>query len=226
MDKTEDNSIDLSVESYNLKSLRDVVVEKIREAIVEGFFKPGQRLKERELAEMMQVSTTPIKEALRILNSEGLVETLPRRGTFVSKMANSSVEEVLVVKAYLEGLGARMAASKMTPEELKQLEMTLENMTSLMEENKVQELEVQNALFHSKIVDAARNPVIQQILTNIISFDTAFRKRALKNNVEVVESFLEHQAIFEAIRQRDPDQAEDRMKHHVLRSARVVLTRD
>jgi DNA-binding GntR family transcriptional regulator len=226
MDKTEDNSIDLSVESYNLKSLRDIVVEKIREAIVEGFFKPGQRLKERELAEMMQVSTTPIKEALRILNSEGLVETLPRRGTFVSKMANSSVEEVLVVKAYLEGLGARMAASKMSPEELKQLEMIVENMTSLMEENKVQELEVQNALFHSKIVDAARNPVIQQILTNIISFDTAFRKRALKNNVEVVESFLEHQAIFEAIRQRDPDQAENRMKHHVLRSARVVLTRD
>lgn len=212
----------LMIEAEKVKSIRDIAVESLREAIISGKLKPGDHLKERELSQAMGVSTTPIKEALRILGHEGLVETIPRKGTFVSELVNTTIEETLMLRASLEGLCARLAAIKITPEELKALEQKVTLMESL-KETAPDQLVHENTAFHTMIRQIAKNPMIYNILLNISAFDTAFRKRALQYRVEVQEGYVEHREIFEAIRQGDPDLAELRMKKHIMRTTENVL---
>ena len=212
----------LTIEADKVKSIRDIAVESLREAIISGKLKPGEHLKERELSQAMGVSTTPIKEALRILGHEGLVETVPRKGSFVSELVNTTIEETLMLRASLEGLCARLAAIKITPDELQALESKVTLMESLKETDP-ERLIGENTAFHMMIRQIAKNPMIFNILMNISAFDTAFRKRALQYRVEVQEGYIEHREIFEAIRDGDPDLAEKRMKHHIMRTTENVL---
>ena len=213
----------LSMKTENIRSLRDIVVEKLREAIVSGHFKPGDHLVERELSELIGVSTTPIKEALRILGHEGLVETIPRKGTFVSELAETSIEEVQLVRSAIEGLAARLAALKATDEQLKRLEAQIHLMEGLLENEDVDQLIEENTNFHILIREIAGSPMISRMLLNIASFDKAFRKRALKVNEEKQGGYSEHREIYEAIKSKDPDLAEERMKRHILRTVTNVL---
>jgi len=213
------------IEPGEIRSLRDIVLESLRDAIISGILKPGEHLKERDLAGQMGISTTPIKEALRILSHEGLVETVPRKGTFVSSMVDSSLEELFMLKASLEGLSARLAAMKMSEEEMEELRrqiQLMEMLSSTTEENREQ-LTKENENFHVMIRLAAKNSIITQMIMNVIAYDQAIRKRALQFNVEVEEGFSEHRQIFEAIQEKHPDLAEQRMKKHIMRTAENVL---
>jgi DNA-binding GntR family transcriptional regulator len=215
--------VKLAINPQDVKSLRDIALDSIREAIIGGDLKPGDHLKERDLAAAMGISTTPIKEALRILSHEGLVETLPRKGTYVSEMVDTSIEEVLMLKANLEGLTARLAASKITDKEITELEKQVELMENLSKQKDTERLTVENGRFHTLIRTFARNPFINQMLQNVITFDSAFRRRALKYSIEVEEGFSEHKMVFEAIKGRDPELAEIQMKKHIMRTAENVL---
>jgi len=212
----------LSIDNEQLKSLRDIAVESLREAIVNGLLKPGEHLKERELSEAMGISTTPIKEAFRILGHEGLVVTIPRKGTYVSEVVQSSMEEILMIKANLEGLCARLAAMKISEEELQDLTAALRRMEESRDKGP-DTLAQANTEFHEQIWKAAKNPMLLNMLSNISAFDKAFRKRALKLDEEMHEGFNEHLEIFRAIQRRDPEAAEAKMKAHILRTARNVL---
>jgi DNA-binding GntR family transcriptional regulator len=215
--------IKLAINPQDVKSLRDIVLDSLRDAIIGGTLTPGAHLKERELAEVMGISTTPIKEALRILSQEGWVETFPRKGTYVSEMVETSIEEMLMLKSNLEGLTARLAATKITDEELKELENQVELMEQLSKQKDTSRLAEENSLFHLMIRTSARNPFICQMLINVIAFDRAFRKRALQFSIEVEAGFCEHKKIFEAIKARDADLAEARMKTHIMRTTENVL---
>lgn len=213
----------LSLRKDQLKSLRDIAIESLREAIVSGLLKPGEHLKERELSRRMGISTTPVKEALRVLGNEGWVVTVPRRGSFVSEVVDSTIEESQTLRAYLEGLCARLAAEKIDDAQLEELGRQLERMERLYEDKHADELVNANTVFHERIREAARNPMIANMLVNLSAFDTPFRKRALQMPIEWTEGLREHRAIYEAIRGRDAEQAEARMKSHILRTARSVL---
>lgn len=214
---------EFSVDLSRARSLRDIAVESLREAIVGGVFPPGTHLKERELSEMTGVSTTPIKEAFRILGAEGLVTTVPRKGTFVSQFVNSSIEEVLTVRAYVEGLCCRLAVSKITNDQIEALNQQIGVMEGFLSEGDTARLESANERFHETIREAAENPLISKILVDIASFDKAFRKRALKASIEAQQGFKEHKSIFEAVQRRDADRAEAMMIQHILRTAKSVL---
>lgn len=213
----------LSIKTEQIKSLREIVLESLREAIVTGQFKPGEHLKERELAEIMGVSTTPIKEAFRMLGYEGLVETIPRKGTFVSELAETSIQEVQMLRAAIEGLCAKLASIKLTEEHAGQLKKQIDYMEQLLSENKAEQLIEENTKFHQLIRDAANNPMISQILENISSFDQAFRKRALMEKNELYDGFTEHKQMYEAIISKNPDLAEAVTKQHILRTTQDVL---
>src|SRR5699024_9298590 len=100
----------------------EIVVESLREAIVTGQLKPGEHLIERDLSEQMGISTTPIKEAFRILGNEGLVITIPRKGTYVSELVETNIKEVSMLRAVIEGLSAELAAVKINEEQIKKLD--------------------------------------------------------------------------------------------------------
>ncbi|WP_408010351.1 GntR family transcriptional regulator [Pseudalkalibacillus sp. A8] len=222
MEERKDSLLTLNLNQ--IKSLRDIVIESLREAIIAGELKPGERLKERELAEKMGISTTPVKEALRILTHEGLVITLPRKGTIVSELVDTSIEEVLMLKASLEGLAANLAAKKISEKDLDRLRKQIKVMEQLAKQKDREELKKENTVFHTMIRDAAQNPVIQNTLKTVISFDKAFRARALKLNIEIREGFAEHKQIFEAIEARDSELAEKRMKDHINRTRENVMS--
>jgi DNA-binding GntR family transcriptional regulator len=215
--------LNLSINSQSIRSLRDIALDSLRAAIISGDLQPGAHLKERELAKMMGISTTPIKEALRMLSHEGLVETLPRKGTYVSAMVNASIEEIMMLKANLEGLTARLAAAKITQEQLSELEEQVRRLEELSKQQDTERLAEENSRFHAMIHRFAGNPIVNQMLTNVDAFDRAFRKRALQYMSEVEEGFAEHKQIWEAIRQRDPELAEQSMKQHIMRTAESVL---
>jgi DNA-binding GntR family transcriptional regulator len=215
-----------TTKTKNMKSLRDVVIEFLKEAIFIGHYKPGDQLVERELSDLLGISTTPIKEALRVLSHDGLLETIPRKGTYVSRLVDTSIEEFMMVKAVLEGLAAKLAAIKITEKELESLEKQILIMKKHSEDKDYDLLVAANLKFHLIIREAARNPILFQTLNNVISFDNAFRKRALKHNMEVVEGFNEHNQIFQAIKNRDPNLSEKLMKDHIMRTAVDVLNKD
>mgnify|MGYP002733969358 FL=1 len=120
-----DNLTKLNLDEY--KPLRDVVFESLREAILEGKLSPGQRLMEVQLAEQLGVSRTPVREAIRKLELEGLVVMLPRKGAYVADISLKDLVDVLEIRASLEGLSASLAAERMHEDDIKKLEKIVQD---------------------------------------------------------------------------------------------------
>src|SRR6266571_7047058 len=116
---------------HEVRSLRDRAYDDIREAILGGALRPGERIKERDVAAQMGISTTPVKEALRRLEQDGLVVSQPRRGAIVGPLVTTRPEEILAIRAHLEGLAARLAAEKMSGEDKRALAVELTELEAL-----------------------------------------------------------------------------------------------
>lgn len=115
----------------DFRSLRDLAYDDIRDAILSGALPPGQRVKERDVAQQMGISTTPVKEALRRLEQEGLVVSQPRRGAVVSTLVQIPVQEIEEIRGKLEAMAARLAATRMTDAEQEHLQSIVADMTRL-----------------------------------------------------------------------------------------------
>jgi DNA-binding GntR family transcriptional regulator len=206
-------------------SLRERVHDALRDAIIAGRLKPGQRLKERDVAAQMCISTTPVKEALRRLEQEGLVDSRPRQGGVVSDAALTSVHEVIEIRAGLEGLAARFASEKITELELAAMRAQLERMHTLTEAGAVRELVEANAAFHHLIRTAAHNHFVSTFVGAIGPFDRSVRRAALGYPDEAERGYHEHFAIAEALQRRAGGLAEQMMRSHVMRTVRFVIDR-
>lgn len=225
MNKTKSINFRESVakKAKSVKSIREIVVESLREAIVTGQIKPGEHLIERDLSEQMGISTTPIKEAFRILGNEGLVITIPRKGTYVSELVETNIKEISMLRAVIEGLCAELAALKISDEQIMELDKQIERMESFYLNKDAEALAEENTKFHNLIREIANNPMITNILNNIASFEMAFRKRALKETRELNEGFTEHRTIIEAIKSKEAEKAKKLMEKHIIRTSSDVL---
>lgn len=217
----QENSLQFGADE--LKSLTDTAYQKLRQAIVDGRIPPGTRFTDRDLAEQMRVSTTTVKRALNRLSLEGLVDIRPRRGTYVSDAFSQRMEENMIIRAYLEGLAARFAAQKANEQDLQALQEQVEVMRRSTQKGQVQEMAAANARFHSLIREAGKNPYVHRMIDVIRSFDSDFRGRSLADLEEARRGLDEHAGVFEAIKARDGDLAEERMKSHIIRTLRSVL---
>lgn len=209
--------------SQQSRSIRELIYESLKEAILVGSYEPGYHLRERELAKEFQVSTTPIKEALRQLEKEGLIISKARRGSFVSPSVMSSVEEITLARAALEGVAAGLAAQKRTEAEAERLQLILEEMKKYTEEKNVEKLEKVNISFHEAIRQAAKNDYIANQIEAVRSFDQFIRKKALADKEEHLRAFEEHQAIYEKISNKDAEGAEQAMRNHINRTKLFAL---
>jgi DNA-binding GntR family transcriptional regulator len=205
--------------------LRDVVYEKLKEAILSQRLKPGSHLVERELARQFNISTTPLKEALGLLKQEGLVITRPRVGTFVSEDIMNSLEEINMVRGALEGVAARLAAARITKDEADQMASLIHEMeicTASREKDRIIGL---NASFHKLIRTFAKNNYVFKQIEAIHSFDRQFRKIALSHADELQPALKEHKLIYEKIASHDADGAEEAIKTHIHRTTLRVKER-
>ncbi len=195
--------------------VRDVVYEKIKEAILTKRYKPGDHLVEREIASQFNISTTPLKEALGLLKQEGLVITKPRVGTFVSNDVMHTLEEINLVRAALEGVAARLAATKITKAEAEALGAAFAEMEEHTKNKDTEKIIASNDQFHKLIRVFAKNNYVYKQIESIRSFDSRFRAMALYQTGEPGSALKEHRQIFNKITAKDPDGAEEAMRLHI-----------
>jgi DNA-binding GntR family transcriptional regulator len=203
---------------HDVRSLRDRAYDDIREAILTGALRPGERIKERDVAAQMGISTTPVKEALRRLEQDGLVVSQPRRGAVVGPLVLTPPEEILKIRAHLEGLAARFAAQKMTSEEKDALAAELDDLEALNLATHDGEViaEATNA-FHHSIRDGADSVFLGRFLDTLAPFDRTIRVRSTLDPDEASTDTQEHRAMLDAILAGDGETAERVMHEHIHR---------
>jgi DNA-binding GntR family transcriptional regulator len=194
----------------------------IRNAITSGVLKPGERITERGLAGRLGVSPTPVREALRQLEQEGLVVRTPNRGVSVSDMPSASVAEMLLIQAALRGVAARLAAEKITEEELIKIQAVLQESEEMLDMGDPETLLALADRFHTILDEASRNITLLKFLDTIMAFDPIDRLQILKDR-EARTGFKEHKEIAAALAARDKERAEALMRSHVLRAGRLIF---
>ena len=146
--------------------LRDVVFNTLRQAILRGELKPGERLMEIQLANKLGVSRTPIREAIRKLELEGLVLMIPRKGAEVAEITEKSLKDVLEIRRALEDLAVRLACEKITKEEIKELKKAGDEFKKVLKSQDITEVAEADVRFHDVIYMATDNPKLIQLLNN------------------------------------------------------------
>lgn len=203
--------------------LREQVYEVLREAILTGRLKPGERLAEGKMCRVLGVSRSPLREALRRLQAEGLVNFLPRQGTVVSEISQRDVLDLFTVREVLEGLAAALAAEVITSEDLSTLEEICRSMEQPIQAHNSVAVDDLNAQFHGLIIGATGNNWLVS-LTNL--FRMHVRRIyccSTKLPERAPQSLREHREILEALRNRDAEAAERLARHHVRQAKEAIL---
>lgn len=195
-----------------IPTIQKVVVDSLRESILDGTLKPGERLVQDEIATSFGVSRIPIREAFRTLAAEGLVTFEQRRGIIVTELTKADVEEIMRVRAVLEGMACRAAAEKATP---KQLEKIMNGLHRLEEARHEPEQYYQlNSAFHVAILEAANQPHTAAVVMKFRNMMETVNRLYLDpvGRVEIVHQ--DHRALYEALVNHDADLAEKLIKDH------------
>lgn len=211
----------VNLDSY--KPLRELVLEAIRDAIINGTLKPRERLMEIQLAEELGVSRTPIREALRKLELEGFIVMIPRKGAFVADMTFKDIADIFEIRAALEGLAAGLAAERITDEELEKMERHLVEKADAIARGDMERLVEVDTEFHESIYKASRNDRLQGIINNLREQIQRFRATSLAYPGRMKQSLDEHRAIVEAIHARDAALARQVTQEHIENAEQSMI---
>ena len=218
--------MDLTLDTLSTEDLRplaDRAYERLREALVEGTLPPGAKLSERGLAQALGVSAQPVREALRRLEGEGMVETRPRSGSFVAALDTARLVEMGRIRAALEGAAAGLAARRATPADLDALGERLAAIRAATALGDPLALRRQNEAFHTALLDITGNGFLARSLHALKAYDHIGRARVLSADDQWAQALAEHTAILAAITGRDAERAEGLMRAHTLRSLAVAF---
>ncbi|HZW82559.1 MAG TPA: GntR family transcriptional regulator [Candidatus Deferrimicrobium sp.] len=213
--------VPVKLDSY--KPLREIVFESLREAIIGGVLKPGERLMEIQLAEEMGVSRTPVREAIRKLELEGFVVMIPRKGAYVAGISLKDIADVFEIRAALEALAASLAAERITEEELEQMERLLVRKAELTEANDLDSIVEVDTDFHAILFKASRNEKLGQILNNLREQIQRFRAVSLAMPGRMKEALEEHRKIVEALSERNVALVASLAAEHIENAENVML---
>jgi DNA-binding GntR family transcriptional regulator len=202
-----------------------LVADSIRRSIISGELTSGQKISVAEIGSLFKVSTTPVKQAFKMLQSEGLLITKPRSGTIISDFAKKSLEQTTVIRSGLEGAAAHLAALLITSEELEKLESILKRSDAAIKKNDLNSLITQNTYFHKTVREATKNSYLINLIERLISFDYSFRRSALQTLEERKLGSKEHWEVYKFIKEKNPDKAERALVEHIRRSSSVVVAK-
>ena len=205
----------LKLDANEYLPLRDVVFKTLREAILRGDLKPGERLMELQLAAKLGVSRTPIREAIRMLQQEGLAVTIPRRGAEVAAMTEKDMEDVLQVREALEILAVQLASEKITKEQIAELEERLKAFEQAVETAEVKQIAQSDIDFHDLIYTAAENPRLVVLLNNLREQIYRYRVEYLKDEKNYPRLIEEHRQIMQGLKERNEQYVVEMTKKHM-----------
>ena len=191
----------------------------VRQSILDGAFPPGMRLREAAIAATADVSRTPVREALRQLSAEGLVDFEANAGARVASWSREDAEEITAIRVLLEGYATELAARKITPEQLAELVAVQDRMETAIDQTGVPDhsrVADYNAQFHSLIIAAAGSSRISGILQQVIQAPLILRKFAAFDRERTMQSVYSHRAIIAALKAGDSQWAGAVMRAHLL----------
>ena len=206
---------DFSVNMNEYLPLRDVVFNTLRQAILKGELKPGERLMEIALAERLGVSRTPIREAMRKLELEGLVVMIPRRGAQVANITEKDLNDVLEVRIALENVAIEKACKNMTDEDMSRLWVAAKSFEHTIGEGNLVKLAEADVAFHEIIYQASDNKRLSQTLNNLREQIYRYRVEYLKDGETRDVLVREHEELTRAIRERDVERAQKISFQHI-----------
>lgn len=203
--------------------LRDVVFNTLRQAILRGELKPGERLMEIQLANKLGVSRTPIREAIRKLELEGLVLMIPRKGAEVSDITEKSLRDVLEIRKALEELAVQLTCDKITKEQIRELEEAAEEFKKILKSSDVTEIAEADVHFHDIIYKATDNQRLIQLLNNLGEQMYRYRVEYLKNSEAYPQLVAEHEEIIRHIERKEKEKAATIVCKHIDNQVEAVI---
>ncbi len=204
-------------------SLHSRVYNQIRNDILNGVYEPGESLVETKLSEELGVSRTPVREALRQLELEGLVQSVPNKGVTVRGISQQDIEDIYTIRMMIEGLAARWAAEKITPEEMEELKEAVELEEFYTAKCNYGSLLQFDTRFHDIIFKASKSKPLMHTLSTFHSYVQKARKVSMSSPERAAAALEEHKAIMQAIIDRDADRAEKLMTEHVRNASLNLL---
>ena len=215
------SNLKISAEEY--MPLRDVVFTSLREAIIKGELRPGERLLEIQLAEQLGVSRTPVREAIRKLELEGLVTMLPRRGATVAGITKQHLKEVLEIRKALEILAMELACERIEADDLAALIKVEDEFENNIQTDDPLKLADIDESFHSLIYRAADNGRLTSILENLRGQMYRYRLECIKDRYQRKELVKEHNAMIDALTNRDKAAAAEATRVHITNQEDTIL---
>ena len=203
--------------------IRDSVFSILRNAILDKKLEPGQRLVERDVAEQLGVSRTPVREAIRKLELEKLVIHIPRKGVIVSEFTKADIIEILLIRSSLEALICSIAATKIEPKEVARLEFLAKEISTEHSKKNYSKSNQLNDKFHEIVYRAAESPRLYNLFNTFREYITKFTQIAYSKPGRPEEVWTEHNEIIEALRNHDSLRAEAAAKKHVENSSKAYL---
>lgn len=194
----------------------EVVFQKLREDILNGHYQYHDELREAAIGRELGVSRTPVREALRQLELEGLVTMIPNKGAYVNGISEQDIQDIYLIRARLEGLCARMAAERIDEEKLAGLEEIIVLSQFYEEKGNWEQLFLLDSRFHSLLYESCKSKILENQLKDFHQYVQRVRKSALAKEARAEQSTKEHADIVEAIKAKSPDRADRLATLHIM----------
>jgi DNA-binding GntR family transcriptional regulator len=215
---------DFSLEIAGLPQTRqELVVNKLREAILRGYLKPGQRLDLDEITNLLGVSKSPVREAIRTLAAEGLVQVVPHRGVSIPELSDQEIEEIYTIRSVLEGMAARVAVPNLDKPALEQLEQVLVEMETTTDS---EEWVALNRKFHECIYVAANRPRLLALIDQLRNTSAPYIRQFIRSPEYIQEAANDHRAIYMACVNGDETAAERLTQKHLMDVCAGIVKHD
>ena len=207
---------DLKNEVNDKYSLRGRVFQKLREDILSGKYKEHEELKEVAIGEELGVSRTPVREAFRQLELEGLIQIVPNKGAYVTGITAKDVKDIYMIRSLLEGLCARLATDKMTKEQMEEMEENIYLAEFHASKGHMDQMAELDNRFHDILYEACDSKMLEHTLRDYHQYVLRVRQKTLSTNMRGRASNDEHRQIMEALKAGDADRAEQLANKHML----------
>ncbi|MCT4592666.1 MAG: GntR family transcriptional regulator [Anaeromicrobium sp.] len=203
-------------------SLTSRIFHILREDILNDKYKEGEKLGEAKLAEELGVSRTPVREALKQLELNGIVENIPNRGVIVRGISKRDIDDIFTIREAVEGIAASWAVERITEDELKKLQETHELMEFYAFKNDIEKFAELNTKFHEIIYEATKSRHLEQILRNFQYYMKKTRKKSLQVEGRLNDTIKEHEEVLKAFLQKDHIKAKESIASHIRNSRKNV----
>ena len=209
------SSYDVKKEVTDKYSLRGRVFNKLREDILSGKYQDREELKEVAIGEELGVSRTPVREAFRQLELEGLIQIVPNKGAYVTGITAKDVKDIYMIRSSLEGMCARLATENITEEQLEELEENVYLASFHASKGHMEQMTELDNRFHHILYEACDSKMLEKLLQDFHQYVMRIRKKTLSTKERGIASNEEHRQIMEAIKAKNPDEAQRLANMHM-----------